>query len=129
MHHLEHPPHDHRPHMRILIIEDEPMIALDLQDLLEDAGFVVVGVAGKLEKALALIESTAIDAAIVDANLGGQSSSPAAAALTARRVPFIVLSGYSMKQQEAAFSKALFVQKPCRPDQLINALKTIRLQH
>jgi DNA-binding response OmpR family regulator len=119
---------EHQPHMRILIIEDEPMIALDLQDLLEDAGFDVVGVAGKLEKALALIDSTAIDAAIVDANLAGVSSSPAAAALAERRVPFIVLSGYSLKQQEAAFPKALFIQKPCRPAQLINALKAIRLQ-
>ena len=114
--------------MRVLIIEDEPMIALDLQDLLEDVGFNVVGVAGKLDKALALIDSTAIDAAIVDANLGGVSSSPAAVALAALRVPFIVLSGYSLKQQEAAFPKALFIQKPCRPAQLINAHRAIRLQ-
>lgn len=114
--------------MRILIIEDEPMIALDLQDLLEDAGFDVVGVAGKLEKALALIASKVCDAAIVDANLGGVSSGPAAVALAARRTPFIVLSGYALKQQEAAFPNALFIQKPCRPAQLINALKAIRLQ-
>jgi DNA-binding response OmpR family regulator len=114
--------------MRIMIIEDEPMIALDLQDLLEDAGFAVVGVAGKLEKALALIEGAEFDAAIVDANLGGVSSSPAAAALAARRLPFIVLSGYSLKQQEAAFPEALYIQKPCRPEQLINALKAIRVQ-
>ncbi len=113
--------------MRILIIEDEPMIALDLQDMLEDAGFDVVGVAGKLEKALAFIENTSFDAAIVDANLGGVSSGPAAVALAARRVPFIMLSGYSIKQQQADFPKALFIQKPCRPDQLINALKAIRL--
>lgn len=123
MHNLEH-----QPHMRILIIEDEPMIALDLKDLLEDAGFDIVGVAGKLDTAMELIASTAFDAAIVDANLGGVSSSPAAIALADRRVPFIVLSGYSLAQQDAAFPKALFIQKPCRPAQLINALKAIRLQ-
>jgi DNA-binding response OmpR family regulator len=114
--------------MRILIIEDEPVIALDLQDLLEDAGFDVVGVAGRIEQALHVIDTTSIDAAVVDANLGGVSSSPAAAALAAKQVPFIVLSGYSLKQQEAAFPKALFIQKPCRPAQLINALKAIRLK-
>ena len=114
--------------MRILIIEDEPMIAMDLQDLLEDAGFDVVGVAGKLDKAMGLIASLQFDAAIVDANLGGLSSSPAARALVERRVPFIVLSGYSAQQQDAAFPKAQFIQKPCRPEQLINALKAIRLQ-
>ncbi len=105
------------------------MIALDLQDLLEDAGFDVVGVAEQLDKAMALIVSTSFDAAIVDANLGGVSSSPAAVALADRRVPFIVLSGYSLKQQEAAFSNAVFIQKPCRPAQLINALKAIQPQH
>lgn len=114
--------------MRILIIEDEPMIALDLQVLLEDAGFAVVGVAGRLDKAMALIETTIFDAAIVDANLCGVSSSPAAVALAARRLPFIVLSGYAMKQQEAMFPKALFIQKPCRPEQLISALNAIGLQ-
>ncbi len=119
---------DDQPRMRILIIEDEPMIALDLQNLLEDAGFDVVGVAGKLDKAMTMIECTPCDAAIVDANLCGVSSSPAAAALAERGVPFIVLSGYSSKQQAAAFPKAMFIQKPCKPVQLINALKAIRIQ-
>lgn len=110
---------------RIIIIEDEPLIALDLQDLLVDAGFEIAGVAGKLENALALIESTVFDAAIVDANLGGVSSSPAATALTTRGLPFIVLSGYSVKQQFAAFPGGHFIQKPCRPAQLIQALNRI----
>lgn len=123
MHTREHP-----PRMRILIIEDEPIIALDLQDLLEDAGFDVVGVAEQLATAMELIESAAFDAAIVDANLRGVSSSPAALALADRRVPFIVLSGYSLKQQDAAFASAVFIQKPCRPAQLISALKAIQMR-
>lgn len=114
--------------MRILIIEDEPMIALDLQDLLEDGGFHVVGVAGKLEKAMEMIGNTTFDVAIIDANLGGVSSSPAAAALVERHLPFIVLSGYSLKQQETEFPNGLFIQKPCRPAQLFDALKTLRMQ-
>jgi DNA-binding response OmpR family regulator len=114
--------------MRILIIEDEPMIAFDLRDLLEDAGFDVIGVAGNLATALALIKSKAFDAAILDANLAGVSSSPAAAALAQRGVPFIVLSGYSLKQQDTATINARFIQKPCQPEHLISALKAIRLQ-
>jgi DNA-binding response OmpR family regulator len=81
--------------LRILIIEDEPIIALDLQDTLVEAGFTVIGVAGRLENALEFIADTVFDAAIVDANLGGISASPAALALAARGLPFIVLSGYS----------------------------------
>ena len=54
---------------RVLIIEDEPIIALGIEDLLIDAGFQIAGVAARLEKALSLIESGTCDVAIVDANL------------------------------------------------------------
>ena len=80
---------------------------------------------GKLEKALALIESGACDAAILDANLAGVSASPLASALAARGLPFIVLSGYSSEQLQGAFLGTLFLQKPCRPAQLLQTLNTI----
>ena len=57
---------------------------------------------GKLEKARALIESDACDVAIVDANLAGVSASPAAIALAALGLPFIVTSGYSPEQMQAS---------------------------
>ena len=62
--------------IRVLIFEDEPLIALSMEEALIEAGFRITGVAGKLEKVLALIASNACDAAIVDANLGGVSASP-----------------------------------------------------
>ena len=110
---------------RILIVEDEPLIALELEEFLINAGFKIAAIAGKLEKALALIESGSCDAAIVDANLAGVSASPLASALTALGMPFIVLSGYSSEQLQSAFPRALFMQKPYRPDELIQALNTI----
>ena len=117
-------PVDKQECARILIVEDDPMLALDLEELIVDAGF-KIAVAGKLEKTLALIESGGFDAAIVDANLAGVSASPLASAMTARGLPFIVLSGYSTEQLQGAFPGALFLQKPCRPAQLIQALNTI----
>jgi DNA-binding response OmpR family regulator len=120
-------PMDKQP-QRILIVEDEPMIALSLEDLLVDAGFEIAGVAGRLDRALRLIDSVACDAAIVDTNLGGVSASPVAAALSARGVPFIVLSGYSPEQLPGAFCAATFIRKPCRPAQLIQALNAIMLK-
>ena len=63
---------------RVLIVEDEPMIAFTLEDILIFAGFEIAGVATKLERAMTVIESGVCDAAILDANLGGVSSSPAA---------------------------------------------------
>ena len=101
------------------------MLALDLEEFLVDAGFNIAAIAGTLEKAFALIENGACDAAILDANLAGVSASPLASALTARGLPFIVLSGYSSEHLQGAFPGALVFQKPFRPAQLIQALNTI----
>ena len=110
---------------RILIVEDEPMLSFALEEMVIDAGFLVAGVAGKLETALKIIESGVCDAAILDANLKGVSAGPAASALTARGVPFLVLSGYSRHQQQGTFAGAPHFQKPCRPEILVQALHDI----
>ena len=123
-----HPMPESRPRsVRVLIVEDEPIIALGVEDILIDAGFQIAGVAGKLEEALTLIEGGACDAAIVDANLAGVSSSPVAIALAALRLPFIVMSGYSPEQMQGVFPDAVFIQKPCRPEVLIERLNTLLL--
>jgi hypothetical protein len=75
-----------------------------------------------------LIECLAFDAAVIDVDLGGVKSSPAAVARAARQLPFSVVSGYVLKQQEVGFSHAPFIQKPCRPEQLSNAIQVLRLQ-
>jgi DNA-binding response OmpR family regulator len=113
------------PVARVLIVEDEPMIAFMLEDTLTEAGFKIAGIAAKLQPALTMIESGGCDVAILDANLAGVSSAPAASALTARGLPFLVLSGYSSDQQKGAFPGALRLQKPCQPERLIEALRSI----
>lgn len=112
-------------HGRILIVEDEPMLAYAIEELVVESGFAIAGVAGSLETALAIIENGVCDAAILDANLKGISAAPAASALRARGIPFIMLSGYSREQQQGAFAGALHLQKPCRPERLIQALRGI----
>jgi len=101
------------------------MLAFALEALVIDAGFQIAGVAGKLETALAIIERGVCDAAILDANLKGVSAGPAASALAARGIPFIILSGYSLDQRQTAFAGAIHLQKPCRPERLIEALRGI----
>jgi DNA-binding response OmpR family regulator len=110
---------------RILIVEDEPMLAYTLEEMVVEAGFGIAGVAGTLEKALAIIATGVCDAAILDANLKGVSAGPAASALSARGTPFITLSGYSHDQQQGAFAGAVHLQKPCRPALLIRTLRDI----
>jgi CheY-like chemotaxis protein len=110
---------------RVLIVEDEPMLAYALEELVVEAGFQIAGVVGTLRAALAMIERDVCDVAILDANLKGVSAAPAATALIARRVPFVVLSGYSRDQQPAAFNGAVHLQKPCRSEHLIQALRSL----
>jgi DNA-binding response OmpR family regulator len=112
-------------HWRILIVEDEPMLAFALEDMLVDSGFAIAGVVRELATALAIIESGNCDAAILDVNLSGVSAGPAASALALRGLPFLILSGYSSEQQPSAFSGAPRLQKPCRPDRLIQVLRSI----
>lgn len=108
----------------ILIVEDEPMIALALEELLIDVGFGIAGVAGRLDSALAIIESGICEGAVLDANLAGVSAGPAALALKARCIPFVVVSGYSPHQQSDDFDGAPRLQKPCKPDHLIQTLQS-----
>jgi DNA-binding NtrC family response regulator len=110
---------------RVLIVEDEAILAFVLEELLVDSGFEIAGIATRLETALSIIESGVCEAAVLDANLVGISAAPAALALTARGVPFIVLSGYSPDQLPKAFTTAICLQKPCQPDSLIQALLSI----
>ena len=110
---------------RILIVEDEPILAFALEEYLKSAGFAIAGVAGRLPAALSAIAGLVFDAAVLDANLAGVSAAPAAEALTARGVPFVVVSGYLPEQQQGAFSGGPRLQKPCRPEELERALRGV----
>jgi CheY-like chemotaxis protein len=80
---------------RILVVEDEYLIAMTLSEHLEEVGSIVVGPVSSVEKAIKAIESNQqIDAAVLDINLGGAMAYPVADALLARNIPFIFTSGY-----------------------------------
>ena len=78
----------------ILVIEDEPLIALDIQDAFEDAGATVV-VARTLAAALVAVEDNSLSAAIVDHALGDGDSSEICQRLKERNVPFVTYSGFA----------------------------------
>lgn len=111
-----------QPNPRILIVEDEAIIALAVEEILLEGGFEVAGVAGRLETALSMIEGGTFDAAILDTNLAGVSAGPAALALRACKRPFVVVSGYLPSQQHEAFRGAPCIQKPYAPQRLIELL-------
>ena len=72
-----------------------------------------------------MIDVVSFDIAVIDTNLAGVSAEPAALAIKARGVPFVVLSGYSPDQHRGAFSGAVSLQKPCHPDRLSKLLRAI----
>src|SRR5690349_15769205 len=108
---------------RVLLIEDEMMVAMLLKDILADLGFTVVGSAARVEHALALIEAAgALDAAVLDINLNGQMSYPVADALVARRVPFLLATGYGRDSVMNGYRSFPLLQKPFRLLELADAL-------
>ena len=97
---------------RILIVEDEPMVAWLLDDMLVEFGCVVVGSADRVDEALAMIEAQPIDAAVLDVNLRGQMSYPVADVLAARGVPFVFTTGYARARLLEAYRHYPYLLKP-----------------
>src|SRR5574341_760011 len=79
---------------RILIVEDEWLVAIELQALLEQQGGVVLGPVNTVARALRLLDHERPDVALLDLNLNGQRSTPVASALSVQGVPFVVVTGY-----------------------------------
>lgn len=98
--------------VRVLVVEDEPLVAMLLEDMLSDLGCTVVAVAGTVAEAVGHASGAALDAAILDVNLGTQSSGPVAEALSARAVPFIFATGYGESGVPEAFRGRPALQKP-----------------
>ncbi|MBK8210374.1 MAG: response regulator [Rhodospirillales bacterium] len=98
---------------RVLVVEDEYMVAADIARALEDDGANVAGPAGSIQEALELIAAESrIDGAVLDINLRGQLAYPIADALRARGVPFIFATGYDARIIPEAYADAPRVEKP-----------------
>jgi len=105
---------------RFLVVEDEPLVAMDLVAGLEEAGAEVVGQAGASDEALALINDVPIDAALLDGNLRGRPVDDIAAALTRRAIPFAFVTGYGRESLPRAFGNAAVLSKPFTRVQLLD---------
>jgi CheY-like chemotaxis protein len=113
--------------LRLLVVEDEALIAMMLEDILVDLGHEVVEVASSIHAALAALETThaPLDAAILDANLGGASAAPVADALRAHGVPFILASGYEGSELKTLGFEGTSLRKPYRPEDVSRALECL----
>jgi CheY-like chemotaxis protein len=107
---------------RVLVVEDEALVAMLVEDALIEAGAIVIGPAATVSEALALLSHTTPDVAVLDLNLAGETSTPVADALAAGGIPFVVATGYGADGLPAAHATAIVLAKPYDPDDLTAAL-------
>jgi CheY-like chemotaxis protein len=107
---------------RILVVEDDYLVAMDIVRALERAGAEVIGPAPAVEAALAALEQTVLDGAILDINLGGEMAFPVADALMARGIPFIFATGYDAQVIPLRFADVKRCEKPMASEQICAAL-------
>ncbi len=110
---------------RILIVEDDAILALDLASELSEAGYDIVGPARCRKSALDLIREHEIDAALLDIHLDKSTSYPVAQVLMQNCVPFAFLSGYDASSLRPDFEKHLLIDKPVDPRHLRSAVKSL----
>ncbi|MVA12186.1 response regulator [Agrobacterium vitis] len=100
--------------LRVLVVEDEALVAMMVEDFLADLGCTVVEVAASVPAALGVANNHGVilDGAVLDVNLGGEKVFPVAEALQTRGIPFVFATGYGAAGIDERFSKAQVLSKP-----------------
>ena len=112
---------------RVLLVEDETVVALMVEDMLEDLGCLLVGSVASLDKALEAAESLEADVALLDVNLGGQEIFPVAERLQARGIPTVFATGYGSAGLPERWRDSAVLAKPFVIEDLRAALaRTLR---
>ena len=109
--------------VRVLIVEDEALVAMLLEDMLEDLGCVLAGAASNLDQAVEAAGGLELDVAILDMNLAGKPVLPVAEALAARSKPFIFATGYGEGGVPEEWRGRPTLQKPFSMRDVEEALK------
>ncbi|MET1755968.1 response regulator [Novosphingobium sp. RD2P27] len=111
---------------RILVVDDEMLVAMMLEDMLADLGYEVVGPCSTLNEALECASTEQLDCGIIDLNLGrGVLSTPVADVLNARGVPFLLATGYGANAQTDALGHSGLLGKPFSTSDVEAALKSL----
>jgi DNA-binding response OmpR family regulator len=108
---------------RILIVEDEPIIAFALEGMLEELGFCIASSVSHVPDALAFLSRERVDVALLDVNIGHQKIDPVADALAARDCPIVFTTGYGRSDLPAAHSHRAVLEKPFRMDELASVVR------
>jgi len=97
---------------RVLLVEDEILVAMMMKDILTELGFSVIGPFSRLPEAMVAAVHEDINAGIIDVNLGGEFVYPVADVLAARQIPFVFITGYGVESIDGRFAHVPIVKKP-----------------
>ena len=113
-----------RDELRLLVVEDETIVAMELEDILGDLGHTVLGSAATCEQAISLMETFAekIDGVFLDANLRGCSAAPVMKELKTRGIPYILASGYGSQELSKQGLEGPQMSKPYHSGEVEKAL-------
>ncbi|MEJ0051989.1 MAG: response regulator [Methylovirgula sp.] len=109
---------------RILVVEDEPFIAMLLEDMLDELGFTITASFPQVAEAEKYLAGADVDIALLDVNVGMEKIDPVADLLAARGCPFIFTTGYGQKGVPENHAGRPVLQKPFKIDDLANALQS-----
>ena len=109
--------------LRVLVVEDEFLVAMDIEAMLRDLACEVVGPIGNLASALQAAREERLDLALLDANLGGEPVTTVAEALIARAVPIVFCTGYQGENLCSRYPATSTLMKPFQPADLRAALE------
>lgn len=112
------------PPIRVLVVEDELLVAMDLEMTLQERGYAVVGPAATVAEALRLVHD-GVDVAVLDINLEGEDTLSIAEALQAQGAPFVFVTGYADRVLPDALQDTPRVIKPVNPAELFEVLERV----
>lgn len=116
--------------LRVLVVEDEMIIAMELEAQLQDLGHDVIGPFPTVRRALSGLTQETPDAALLDVNVGGELVTPVAQALAVAQVPYVLLTGYTGRQlTEPVLRNAPRLGKPLDPMQLAAMMERLATSH
>lgn len=110
------------PQRTILIVEDEPLIAMMLEDFLDSLGHKVRGICETVSEAREAVAAGGFDLAILDVNLKGENIWPVASELRALGIPFVIASGGHVDPPPAEFAQVPMIDKPYTIDRVTPAI-------
>lgn len=110
------------PGRRVLVVEDNPVIAFDIDDALRECGVEVVGPAHDIESGLALLREDALDGAVLDIDIGGTPVWPIARQLKQEGVPFVFVSGDCNNGLPDDFTHAICLHKPAQTQTILTTV-------